>query len=206
MGNFQTDLPITEEFFLRTDPVLIAKQLIGCQIYSRIGGELTGGRIVETEAYKAPGDRASHAYGNKRTPRTETMFARGGCSYIYLCYGIHHLFNIVTGPTETPHAVLLRAIQPLEGIPVMRERRKHPNELNLANGPGKLSEALGITRDYNESPLTNPKGAIWLCGPGETQHPQVVTSHRIGINYAGEDALLPWRFLEKNSPYISAQP
>lgn len=173
-------------FYRNPDVVAIAKSLIGKTLYTAIDGRLTGGRIIETEAYAGITDRACHSYNNRRTPRTEIMYAPGGVAYVYLCYGMHHLFNIVTGPKDSPTAVLIRALKPTIGLDIMLERRKRQP---LTSGPGTLTTALGITLKHNALSLTGP--TLWIEeGP---QHP-IEASPRIGVDYAGPDALLPYRF------------
>lgn len=177
--------------------VTIAKDLIGKKLISRIDDHLTGGIIVETEAYRGTEDRACHAYGGRRTARTEIMYHGGGVAYIYLCYGIHSLLNVVTNAQGTPHAVLIRALEPTLGIEVMENRRQKTK--NLCTGPGALCQALGITRQQNglsfQSQMLSIEEGIVIeniaCGP------------RIGIDYAGEDAHLPYRFFLASSLVIS---
>lgn len=180
----------------------LSQDLIGKVLYTCIDGCVTGGIIVETEAYRAPDDRASHAFGNRKTERNAAMFEAGGISYVYLCYGIHHLFNIVTGVEGVPHAILIRAIQPIVGIEAMLQRRKKP-VLNRAicGGPGALSEAMGITRQHNSLPLEHP--IIWVDDRKSLDRSHIITSPRVGVDYAGADALLPWRFRLKDSPWTS---
>ena len=185
--------PLPLDFYLRDDVVTIAKELLGKYLFTQIDDDpVTGGMIIETEAYRGPEDRASHAYGNRRTKRTEVMFHDGGTAYVYLCYGIHHLLNVVTHTANHPHAVLIRAIQPLEGIETML-RRRHKKQLDktLTSGPGSLCQALGITLKHNGLPFDRPP--LWI----EDRNISIETFHsgpRIGVDYAGEDALLPWRF------------
>lgn len=195
--------PIPLSYYRHHDVLFLSQDLIGKILMTNIHGERTGGMIVETEAYRAPEDRASHAYNGKRTKRNAVMYAEGGFSYVYLCYGIHKLFNIVTNEADIPHAILIRAIEPIEGIETMLKRRKkqklHPS---LTAGPGALSQALGINLCHNALPLNGPE--IWL----EDRHihfpaESIIASPRIGIDYAGADALLPWRFCLKDSPYLS---
>ncbi|MBS0615496.1 MAG: DNA-3-methyladenine glycosylase [Verrucomicrobia bacterium] len=181
--------PLTPDYFLSDDVVAIARSLIGKHLFSTIGGELTGGRIIETEAYRGPDDRACHAFGGRRTKRTEVMFHEGGVAYVYLCYGIHPLLNVVTGPKDHPHAVLIRALKPTHGLEIMRNRRG--NKENLCRGPGVLTQALGITLEHNGLPLCAPP--LWV-EERETNDLVIQSSPRIGVDYAGEDALLPWRF------------
>lgn len=180
-------------FYLRSDVVQIAKDLIGKKLVSHIDAATTGGLIIETEAYAGPIDRASHAYNNRRTPRTEVMFHQGGIAYVYLCYGIHHLLNVVTNSKDIPHAVLIRAIAPTEGLDLMLQRRKKSRaDEKLVNGPGSVCQALGITLKENGTSFNGPQLRI---EEGINVDPHHITSScRIGIDYAGEDALLPWRF------------
>lgn len=181
--------------FIGSDTLELARSLIGHYLVTDFG-ERTSGRIIETEAYLGKTDRASHAYGGRRTVRTEPMYLEGGHLYVYLCYGIHHLCNIVTGPAGSPHAILIRAIEPLEGVDVMKRRRG--NKRPLANGPGTLSQALGITTQLNGTRL----GEHVSIEEGDLPA-AIETSRRIGIDYAGDDALLPYRYTlqssEKNS-------
>ncbi|MGC1877903.1 MAG: DNA-3-methyladenine glycosylase [Rhabdochlamydiaceae bacterium] len=182
-------------FYKRNDVVLIARELLGKTLFSTVGGILTGGIIVETEAYRGPEDRASHAFNNLRTPRTEVMFQEGGIAYIYLCYGIHHLLNVVTADVGTPHAVLIRAIAPTHGIETMLQRRKKiQTGPTLTSGPGSVCEALGITRDHNGHSFNGPLLSI---EESDLKHDpsQVSATSRIGVDYAGQDAALPWRFV-----------
>ena len=154
--------------FMDNDVVELSRQLLGYRLCSDIEGCFTSGVIVETEAYRAPEDKASHAYGNRRTNRTEVIFGKGGMSYVYLCYGIHHLFNVVTGPIGTAHAILIRALEPADGLSIMRIRRGPSKQDNqLTNGPGKLCQALAITRDHNGLDLccsTNNQNRILSFG------------------------------------------
>lgn len=182
-------LPLT--FYLRNDVVQIARDLLGKSLFSTIGGELTGGIITETEAYQGPDDMASHAYNNRRTMRTEVMFAEGGISYVYLCYGIHCLLNVVTNRVDIPHAVLIRALFPTHGIEIMEQRRKR--KTLLCNGPGALAQALGIQRLHNG--LSLAKEPLWIEDRGLSVEPEEIRAGpRVGIEYAKEHALLPWRF------------
>lgn len=190
MGNSRrTQATLTKSFYIRTDVVAIAQELLGKWLMTEIDGVVTGGMIIETEAYKGPEDRACHAYQNRRTPRTEIMFAEGGHAYVYLCYGMHNLFNVVTGPRDLPHAVLIRALLPDCGLETMLQRRDHKKQ--LVSGPGALCQALGITRAHNATSLL--KGPIWVEERNYTPK-EIIATPRIGIDYAGSDALLPWRF------------
>jgi DNA-3-methyladenine glycosylase len=185
------------DFYLRTDVLQVARDLLGKVLVTEFDGQRTSGRISEVEAYRAPDDRACHAWNNRRTPRTRVMFEAGGRAYIYLCYGIHHLFNVVTGPEGAAHAVLVRALQPLEGVDIMLERRKAARLTpNLTSGPGSLAQALGLTTRWTGQSLITPDSPIWLEDWGETVPPDKITAtKRIGVDYAGECADWEWRFL-----------
>lgn len=150
--------------------------------------------IVETEAYKGPEDRACHAYNNRRTPRTEIMFHEGGVAYVYICYGIHHLFNVVSGKKDQPHAVLIRGLEPLEGNETMLKRRNLEKfDYRICGGPGALAQALGITSELSGISLQGP--IIQLEDHGINIFDQdIIASKRVGCESAGEDGLLPWRF------------
>jgi DNA-3-methyladenine glycosylase len=198
-GKMMTKL--NNSFFQRTDVVAIARDLIGKIIITRFDGTLTSGRIVETEAYAGSTDKASHAYGGKRTPRTAVMYQPGGIAYVYLCYGIHHLFNIVTNQTDQPHAVLIRAIEPMEGIPLMLQRMGKPVfNHSVGRGPGNMSRALGIHTTHTGMPLT---GDISIFSDG-FEPAEIIAGPRIGVAYAAEDALLPYRFYLAGNPFVSA--
>jgi len=185
--------PLSPRFFIRNNVVDIARELIGKKLVTNIDGQLTGGLISETEAYDGTIDRASHAYPNKKTARTAVMFLPGGRTYVYFCYGIHHLLNIVTGPAETPHAVLIRSIVPTEGVEIMQRRRKRIGVMGLTDGPGKVAQALGLTLLHNDLPVGNQ---IWI---EKTQKKvpaeEIRATPRIGVDYAGQDKDLPWRFV-----------
>jgi DNA-3-methyladenine glycosylase len=185
-------IPLT--FYKNSDVLYLAKNLLGKYLLTKFEGVVTGGIIMETEAYRGPEDRASHAYGNRRTKRNEAMFQEGGVCYIYIVYGIHLLFNVVTNVAEIPHAILIRAIKPEVGIEEMLKRRKKTKlDKTLAAGPGSLSQALGIDRSSNGLPLDKPP--IWIEDRGIVIKTQdVLMGPRKGIAYAGEDALLPWRY------------
>ncbi len=185
------------DFYQREDVVLIAKELLGKVICSNIDGFFTSAIITETEAYAGINDRASHAFGNRRTARTETMYKAGGISYIYLCYGIHHLFNVVTNKAENPHAVLIRAVHPLEGTIFMEKRRKmSASKKSFSQGPGSSSKALGFNIKYDAVDLT--ENLIWIEDRNiKIRSEEIIITPRIGVDYAGEDAKLPYRFLFK---------
>lgn len=190
--------------FYRVKEVLsIARNLLGKYLFTNINGEISGGFIVETEAYNGITDKASHAYGNRKTNRTQTMYETGGIAYVYLCYGIHEMLNVVTSVEGEPHAVLIRAINPTEGIDLMLERRKMASlKNNLTAGPGSVAKALGISRKMNTFSFQSEE--IWIedCGlvlPEE----QIAAVPRVGVAYAKEDALLPYRFYVKGNPFVS---
>ncbi|HEX7719759.1 MAG TPA: DNA-3-methyladenine glycosylase [Woeseiaceae bacterium] len=182
-------------FYLRDDVLTISRELLGKVLCTRVRGATTRAIITETEAYAGVNDQASHAYGGRRTRRTEPMFGPGGTAYVYLCYGIHHLFNVVTADAGTPHAILVRAGQPLDGVALMKRRRgRSATAKSLLAGPGSLAKALGITTRLTGSSLTGDR--IWIEDHGIKVVPStVVAGPRIGVDYAGEDAKLPWRFL-----------
>lgn len=167
-----------------------------------LNGKVTGGMIVETESYAGATDRASHAYGNRLTPRTKPLFEKGGISYVYLCYGMHNLFNVVTNQTGIPHAILIRAIEPVEGVNEMITRRKKALSPLLTAGPGALCQALGIDRSHNALSLQGP--SIWIEDRNiKIPSKNILASSRVGVSYAKEDALLPWRFRIRNNPWTS---
>lgn len=181
-------------FFLRDDVVRVARELLGKVLVTRLDGATCAALIAETEAYAGETDRASHARGGRRTARTEPMYARGGRAYVYLCYGIHHLFNVVTNVEGVPHAVLIRGAQPVDGLPAMLARRgRQRPEAGLLSGPGRLAQGLGITTALSGTPFDD--GRVWIEDRGVTVRPRdVVAGPRVGVDYAGEDAALPYRF------------
>lgn len=182
---------LSSNFYQRDDVVLIAKQLLGKCLFSSIDDVVTGGIIIETEAYCGPDDRACHAFNYRRTTRTEVMFHNGGIVYVYLCYGMHNMLNVVTASSGTPHAILIRSIFPTHGIEAMLKRRR---KKNLTNGPGTLCQALGITREHNGLSLQGP--LLWIEESGRDFDPkEIQATPRIGVDYAGEHARLPWRFV-----------
>ncbi|MEL6719703.1 MAG: DNA-3-methyladenine glycosylase [Bacteroidota bacterium] len=196
---------LKESFYLETDVVETAQKLLGKVLVTNFSGIRTSGRIVETEAYRAPDDKACHAYGNKKTKRTKVMFMQGGTAYITLCYGIHHLFNVVTGKEGVAQAVLIRGIEPLDGIECMLERRNMKKlQARLTAGPGALSKALGITTDWHGSSLTSEDSNIWLEETGVVYTTKkVIASPRVGIAYAEEWKDIPWRFRVKDNLWTS---
>ncbi|MFK7904239.1 MAG: DNA-3-methyladenine glycosylase [Chitinophagales bacterium] len=190
-------------FYTRPDVVQISKELLGKTLYTSFNGVTTAGIITETEAYCGATDKACHAYPNKRTKRTETMFAQGGINYTYLCYGIHHLFNVVTNQKDKADAVLIRAIEPTIGIDTMLQRRNMTKlQTRITAGPGCLSQAMGIKVQYNGESLNG--NIIWIEEEGkQIVENQIVKTTRIGVDYAGEDAKLPWRFYIEGNKWVS---
>ena len=195
-------MKLPESFYERTNVVKIARELLGKILFTRVSGILTAGMIVETEAYSWK-EKGCHAYGGRMTPRNKIMFDQGGHAYVYLCYGMHHLFNVVTNQTGIADAVLIRAIEPVEGLKEMKRRRGVlQNPFHLTSGPGKLTKAMGIDRTFNGKFLLNRD--VWIEDVGEVvKSTSIEISKRIGINYAGEDAQLPWRFTVKGSKWVS---
>lgn len=184
--------PLDLDFYRRADVVQVAKDLLGKFLYSRVNDILVGGEIIETEAYAGEFDKACHAYKRRRTKRTEPMYREGGIAYVYLCYGMHHLLNVVTNQADIPHAVLIRAIRPQIGIEHMLKRRnKVAPDKHLTNGPATVCQALGIDLQMNFFSFLGEQ--LWIEeGPMPNK---IISGPRIGVDYAGEDALLPWRFL-----------
>lgn len=189
-------------FYQREDVLKIARELLGKLLVTNFGGQLTSGRIVECEAYAGVGDRASHAFGSRRTTRVTPMYANGGIAYVYLCYGIHHLFNVVTHSEGTPHAVLIRGIEPVEGIDIMQQRAPSRHIYQLGRGPGKLCKALGIQTIHTGFDLQRDDLHLFDDGFVYPKN-KIATSPRIGVDYAGDDALLPYRFFVKENRSVS---
>jgi len=196
---------LQHSFYDRSNVTVIARELLGKILITSFDNEITAGRIVETEAYNGAVDRASHAYGNRRTNRTEVMFGKPGTAYVYLCYGIHHLFNVVTNKKEIPHAILIRAVEPTEGISIMQDRtRKKVLDNTLTRGPGNVSKALGIFTYHSGLDLVTSD--IRIVDDGfQYKKKEIAVTTRIGVDYAGPDALLPYRFIVKDNPYVSGK-
>jgi DNA-3-methyladenine glycosylase len=193
---------IPKDFFLNDSVNYLAQKLIGMELITNFYNQKTSGIIAETEAYAGISDKASHAYGGKLTKRTETMYKGGGTCYVYLCYGIHPLFNIVTNIEGIPHAILIRAIEPLVGLDTMKERRKFPkNSVQLGNGPGILTKSLGINIKHNG--LIINQSEIQIAQNEIYSNLEIIASPRIGAHYAKEDALLPYRYRLKGNPFCS---
>lgn len=194
---------LSKTYFENPDVVFLAKDLIGKQVTTQIDGLVTSGIITETEAYAGQGDKACHAHLGRFTKRTKVMYESGGIAYVYLCYGIHHLFNIVTNTRGNADAVLIRAIEPTLGIGIMQERRgKSKVDKTLTSGPGNVTKALGITKIQNGSSVVGED--IWIQDIGK-KFSNIVEATRIGIDYAEEDAELLWRFYDKNSKFVSVK-
>ena len=194
------------QFYKRTDVILIARELIGKIIVTNFDGLITSARIVETEAYIGITDRASHSHGGKRTARNEHMYANAGTTYVYICYGMHHLFNVVTNKKDVPDAVLVRAVEPLKGIDSMLKRTgKIKLDNSLTKGPGNAAKALGISKI--NSGINLLKNEIYIADDGfVVEHEQVGISRRIGVEGAGDAAILPYRFYLKGNKYVSSYP
>jgi len=197
-------LPI--EFYKRTDVVLIARELIGKIIVTKFNGQITSGRIVETEAYIGFTDRASHSYGGKRTARNEYMYAEAGTAYVYICYGMHHLFNVVTNKKNIPDAVLIRAVDPLCGIDIMLKRSgKAESGSSITKGPGNAAKALGISKNHSGVNLLSNE--IYIIDDGHVFEDALLgVSSRIGIGNTGDAALKPYRFYVKGNRFVSSYP
>ncbi len=189
-------MKLSKTYYQHEDVVFLAKDLLGKLLITEIDGIQTGGIITETEAYSEI-EKGCHAYNKRKTERTKIMFEAGGLSYVYFCYGMHHLFNIVTGKKDTAQAILIRAIHPTIGIETILQRRgKTKADKNVCNGPGKLCQALGITKEHYGLQLTKEK--IWLSTSSfKVKEDQIQITPRIGIDYAEEHKNLPWRFLLK---------
>ncbi|NOT50718.1 MAG: DNA-3-methyladenine glycosylase [Chitinophagaceae bacterium] len=197
---------LDKDFYLRKDVLLIAKKLLGKILVTKFDNVETSGRIVEVEAYAGTVDKASHAWSGKRTARNEVMYADGGVAYVYLCYGIHHLFNVVTNYKEIPHAVLIRGLEPVKGIEAMIERTgKKIFDSTLTRGPGNLSKALGIFTRHSGTSLQSKE--LFIAGDDFTfPKKQIGASPRIGVEYAAEHAIWPYRFYIKGNLFVSGKP
>jgi len=194
------------DFYRRSDVLQVSRELIGKLVVTKWNGVVTSGRIVECEAYAGPMDKASHAAGGRRTNRTEIMYAEGGVAYVYLCYGIHHMFNVVTNQKDTPHAILVRALEPVNGIDEMLLRTgKEKADYTLTRGPGNVCKALGIYTSHTGLSLRSRE--LFLADDRNGYSPAAIfTSPRIGVDYAGADAALPYRFYVRGNPFVSGKP
>ena len=194
---------LPRQFYTRANVLTVARQLLGQRlVVPARDGTRVSGIIVETEAYRGPQDRASHTYGGRRTQRTETMYQIGGTAYVYFVYGMYYQFNVVTNAAEIPHAVLVRALEPVEGIELMRQRRPGQPDHTLTNGPGKLCLALGIDRSFDRADLLGDR--VWIEeGEGRIAASAIASGPRIGVEYAEDWAEKPWRFWIRNNPFVS---
>lgn len=195
-------MKIPREFYVREDTLTVARDLLGKVLVVPAGsGERVSGMIVETEAYMGEADRAAHSFGGRRTGRNEVTYGEGGHVYVFFIYGMYYQLNFVTGPAGNPHVVLIRGIEPVEGIDIMRERRGQMPDKNLTSGPGKLCIAFGIDRGLNGADLLGDK--IWLEDHRAFSGDEIESGKRIGIDYALEFAEKPWRFWVKGNPFVS---
>ena len=195
-------MKLDRAFYLKENTVEVARDLLGkLLVVPDENGDRVSGIIVETEAYLGVEDRAAHSYGGRRTARTEATYALGGHVYVFFVYGMYFQLNIVTGPVDHPHVVLIRAVEPVEGIQKMRERRGPMKDRNLTSGPGKLCIALGIDRSFNKADLLGER--VWIEDHRDVQYSEISAGKRIGIDYAGEDAEKPWRFWITGNEFIS---
>jgi len=188
-------MKVSLEFYVREDVVQISRALLGKVLCTKLDDQVTKVIITETEAYAGVSDKASHAYGGRRTKRTEPLYARGGTAYVYLCYGIHHLFNVVTNKSGTPHAVLIRAGKSFAGNELMQKRRnKRHNDKSFFTGPGSLAQALGITTDLTGTNLLGDQ--IWIEDHQiSVADEEIAIGPRVGVDYADEDSTRPYRFV-----------
>lgn len=191
---------LPESFYQHNQVTMIARQLLGKKLVTNILGRKSAGLIVETEAYSYR-ERGCHAFNNRMTNRNKVMFESGGVAYVYLCYGIHHLFNVVTNKSGVADAVLIRALEPSDGEEWMMDRMKVKSLRRITSGPGKLTKALGIDRTFDGKDLNSTE--VWIEEGERVSSRLIVASARIGIDYAGKDALLPWRFSIRDNPWVS---
>lgn len=199
---------LSHTYFQSKDVLFLGRGLIGKVLVSHVDGLYTSGIIVEAESYRGPDDKACHAYNHRRTPRTEIMYAQGGHAYIYICYGIHHLFNVVTGPVDHAHAVLIRALQPLDGIDIMMKRRGMKTlQPHITRGPGALSVAMGWDSSLSGINMNEGSSIIYIEDRKiKYADDEIKAGPRIGVDGAGpEAAAYPWRFYVKGNQYVSAK-
>ena len=198
-------MKLQKEFYTREDTLTIARELLGKYVYTHFDGILTGGIIVETEAYMGPHDAGSHAFNGRRTSRNETMYAEGGLTYMYICYGIHDMLNIVTGSAGSSHAILIRAIEPTDGIETMQFRRGNVPLKRLATGPGALAKALGLRKHHDAYDLNSTE--IWIEDK-ELIIPEkkIKATGRVGLGCKDPYLTIPWRFIIEGNPFVSKGP
>lgn len=196
--------PLPRSFYLRPT-LVIARRLLGQLLVHETPDGIAAGRIVETEAYRGPADRAAHSRDGHRSARNEVMYGPPGHAYVYFIYGMHHCVNVVTQRIDVPEAVLIRALEPVAGVALMRARRgiDAGPEWRLCRGPGALCQALGIDRALNGADLTRGTLTIRSARPVPPRH--VARTPRIGVDYAGDDAAHPWRFVVTTSPAVSGR-
>ena len=200
--NLKPQFKLRREFYTRPNVLQVARELLGkLLVVPNRDGKRVSGRIVEVEAYRGPQDRAAHSYGGRRTKRTEPMYGIGGTAYVFFVYGMYYQFNVVTNVTDAPHAVLIRAVEPAEGIDIMRKRRGGQPDHSLTNGPGKLCIALDIDRRLDGTDLLGNR--VWLEESEKLPRSAVMSGPRIGIDYAAEWKDKPWRFWIRNNPFVS---
>jgi DNA-3-methyladenine glycosylase len=198
-------MKLSPNFYLREDTLIVAKELIGKYVFTKIDGLITGGMIVETEAYIGPLDAGSHSFNNRKTAKNATMYEEGGVTYLYICYGIHDMLNIVTGPADSSHAILIRAIEPLIGTDLMQLRRGNMPLNRLAKGPGSLAKALGLNKSHNQESLQGDK--VWIEDQGVIIRPELIkATARVGLSCAEPYFSIPWRFIIKGNPFVSNGP
>jgi DNA-3-methyladenine glycosylase len=199
-----SSIKLPRDFYTRPNVLHVARDLLGkLLVVPNRRGKRVSGRIVEAEAYRGPQDRAAHSYGGRRTRRTEPMYGVGGTAYVFFVYGMYYQFNVVTNVADTPHAVLIRAVEPVEGTELMRKRRHSQPDHNLTNGPGKLCIALDIDRRLDGDDLLGSK--VWLEEDAKVPRSRIMSGPRIGIDYAAEWKDKPWRFWIKDNSYVSKQ-
>ena len=197
-----TNEKLPREFYTRANVLAVARELLGkLLVVPTKNGKRVSGRIVEAEAYRGPQDRAAHSYGGRRTKRTEPMYGIGGTAYVFFVYGMYNQFNVVTNIIEAPHAVLIRAVEPLEGIDLMRKRRGNQPNHNLTNGPGKLCIALDIDRELDGADLLGNR--VWLEDAEKIPRSRIQCGPRVGIDYAEEWKDKPWRFWIEGNAFVS---
>ncbi|MEJ7676761.1 MAG: DNA-3-methyladenine glycosylase [Segetibacter sp.] len=196
---------LPQSFYERPDVVVITKDLLGKIVIAKFDNIITAGRIVEAEAYNGPFDKAAHSYNNRRTKRTEVMYGHGGVAYVYLCYGIHQMFNVVTNKPGIPNAILIRALEPIAGIETMLKRsNKNTHGFDLTRGPGNVAKALGLHTSHTGMSLQSDE--LYIASDGCIyKENEIAVTARIGVDYAAEDALLPYRFIVEGNKYVSGK-